>query len=130
MGITVSTDEICAAIKDSFIDTRVVLEPAGALAVAGMKQFVGRTASTGKTFVCVTSGANMDFDRLRFVSERADTSETLIAVSIPERAGAFLEFYRYIYPRSVTEFSYRISGDQAKIFMSFQASSAKDRLSL
>eukprot|EP00747_Dinoflagellata_sp_TGD_P215914 gnl/TRDRNA2_/TRDRNA2_88542_c1_seq1.p1 gnl/TRDRNA2_/TRDRNA2_88542_c1~~gnl/TRDRNA2_/TRDRNA2_88542_c1_seq1.p1 ORF type:complete len:333 (-),score=48.70 gnl/TRDRNA2_/TRDRNA2_88542_c1_seq1:580-1518(-) len=126
--ITVSTDDICAAIKDSFIDTRVVLEPAGALAVAGMKQYAERTASEGKTFVCVTSGANMDFDRLRFVSERADISETLIAVRIPEKPGAFIDLYRYIYPRSVTEFSYRISGDPANIFMSFQAASRKDRV--
>merc|ERR1719401_1378942 len=75
----------------------------------------------GQTLVAVASGANMDFDRLHFVSERADTSETLIAVQIPERAGAFLELYKNIYPRNVTEFSYRISGEPASIFMSFQA---------
>lgn len=125
--ITVSTDEICAAIKDAFIDTRVVLEPAGALAVAGAKAYAKKYALEGKTFVCITSGANMDFDRLRFVSERADTSESLIAVQIPERPGAFLEFYKHIYPRNVTEFSYRISGEPACIFMSFQAASAEDK---
>jgi len=125
--ITVSTDDICSAIKDSFIDTRVVLEPAGALALAGLKKYVRTTGAKGKTFVAVTSGANMDFDRLRFVSERADTSETLIACTIPERPGSFLELYRYIFPRNVTEFSYRISTDRASIFMSFQASSDEDR---
>eukprot|EP00931_Biecheleriopsis_adriatica_P117617 TRINITY_DN93115_c0_g1_i1.p1 TRINITY_DN93115_c0_g1~~TRINITY_DN93115_c0_g1_i1.p1 ORF type:complete len:571 (-),score=116.88 TRINITY_DN93115_c0_g1_i1:220-1932(-) len=128
--ITVSTDEICAAIKDSFIDTRVVLEPAGALAAAGLKKYALQNACSEKTLVAVTSGANMDFDRLRFVSERADTSETLIAVQIPERSGAFIDLYRHIYPRNVTEFSYRISGDPASIFMSFQASSPEDRTSV
>merc|ERR1719221_1929985 len=103
--ITVSTDELCSAIKDSFVDTRVVLEPAGALALAGLKKYARTTRATGKTLVAVTSGANMDFDRLRFVSERADTSETLIAVNLPERPGSFLQLYRNIYPRNVTEFS-------------------------
>mmetsp|Transcript_58332 Transcript_58332/g.103659 ORF Transcript_58332/g.103659 Transcript_58332/m.103659 type:complete len:568 (-) Transcript_58332:21-1724(-) len=128
--VTVTTDDICAAIKDSFIDTRVVLEPAGALAAAGLKKYAQQNACEDKTFVAVTSGANMDFDRLRFVSERADTSETLIAVQIPERGGAFIDLYRHIFPRNVTEFSYRISGDPANIFMSFQASSAEDRTSV
>mmetsp|Transcript_104843 Transcript_104843/g.291997 ORF Transcript_104843/g.291997 Transcript_104843/m.291997 type:complete len:607 (-) Transcript_104843:46-1866(-) len=126
--ITVSTDDICAAIKDSFIDTRVVLEPAGALAAAGLRKYTRTHGVAGQTLVAVTSGANMDFDRLRFVSERADTSETLIAVQIPERPGAFIELYRHIYPRNVTEFCYRICGDPASIFMSFQASSEDDRL--
>eukprot|EP00927_Polykrikos_kofoidii_P081321 TRINITY_DN7857_c0_g3_i1.p1 TRINITY_DN7857_c0_g3~~TRINITY_DN7857_c0_g3_i1.p1 ORF type:complete len:612 (+),score=123.43 TRINITY_DN7857_c0_g3_i1:113-1948(+) len=128
--VTVSTDEICAAIKDSFIDTRVVLEPAGALAVAGLKKYAKRTGMTGKTFVAITSGANMDFDRLRYVSERADTSETLIAVQIPERPGSFIELYECIYPRNVTEFAYRISSATADIFMSFQAASPEDRQSV
>jgi len=127
--ITVSTDEICAAIKDSFVDTRVVLEPAGALAVAGMTKYALETESKEKTFVAIASGANMDFDRLRFVSERADTSESLISVTIPERPGSFLQLYESIYPRNVTEFSYRLGGaaSKANIFMSFQASSADDR---
>lgn len=110
--ITVSTDEICAAIKDSFKDTRVVLEPAGALATAGLKRY----AESGDRE-----------DRLRFVSERADTSETHIAVYIPEKPGAFIDFYRFIFPRNVTEFSYRIGGNPASIFMSFQATSDADR---
>jgi len=125
--VNVSTDEICAAIKDAFVDTRVVLEPAGALAVAGVRKFAATHGVTGKTFVAVASGANIDFDRLRFVSELADTSETLISVQIPERPGAFLELYNHIYPRNVTAFHYRISGDEASIFLSFQASSRDDR---
>jgi len=125
--VTVSTDEICAAIKASFIDTRVVLEPAGALGVAGMVKYAEAKGLTGKTLVAIASGANMDFDRLRFVSERADTSETLISVEIPERAGSFIELYRHIYPRNVTEFSYRICGSAASIFMSFQAASPEDK---
>lgn len=125
--VTVSTDEICAAIKDNFVDTRVVLEPAGALAIAGMTKYAKANKLSGKTFVAVASGANMDFDRLRFVSERADTSETLIAVEIPERPGAFISLYRNIYPRNVTEFSYRIGGEPANIYMSFQALDQEDR---
>ncbi|KAJ1385440.1 hypothetical protein B484DRAFT_425996, partial [Ochromonadaceae sp. CCMP2298] len=125
--ITVKTDEICAAIKMCFEDTRCVLEPAGALGIAGMVKYVQSqkgeqgTGVTGKTLVAITSGANMDFDRLRFVSERADFSETLMAVTIPEIPGAFREFYSVIYPRNVTEFSYRWSGNhQADIVVSLQ----------
>jgi threonine dehydratase len=125
--MTVTTDEICAAIKDTFLDTRVVLEPAGALAIAGLTKYSALMERKGQTLVAVASGANMDFDRLRFVSERADTSETLIAVQIPERPGSFIEMYRHIYPRNVTEFSYRISDDPASIYMSFQADSNDDR---
>lgn len=125
--VTVSTDEICSAIKASFIDTRVVLEPAGALAVAGMVKYAKMHEVKGQTFVAVASGANMDFDRLRFVSARADISETLISVEIPERAGAFLELYKCVYPRNVTEFSYRISGEPAAILMSFQANGLDDK---
>lgn len=127
--ITVTTDEICAAIKDAFVDTRIVLEPAGALSVAGMKNYVKRMGSRGQTYVAVMSGANMDFDRLRFIAERADRSETLVSVSIPERPGSFIEFYKLIYPRNVTEFNYRIGreGSQAHVCMSFQAASEQDK---
>jgi len=125
--VTVSTDEICAAIKDSFLDTRVVLEPAGALALAGLKKYAKTSGVTDKTMVAITSGANMDFDRLRFVSERADTSETLLSVQIPETPGSFIRLYQCIYPRNVTEFSYRIGGEPACIFLSFQAKGDADR---
>jgi threonine dehydratase len=119
--ITVSTDEICAAIKLGFNDTRCVLEPAGALAIAGMVKYAHDNCVQGQTFVAVSSGANMDFDRLRFVSERADASETLISVVIPERPGSFWQLYCLMYPRNITEFSYRHNGsDEANVFVSFQ----------
>jgi threonine dehydratase len=119
--VTVSTDQICNAIKLSYNDARVVLEPAGALGVAGMKKYVEANGITGQTLVAITSGANMDFDRLRFVSERADESERTLAVTIPERPGAFRNLYSMIWPRNVTEFSYRFeSHGNADILISFQ----------
>lgn len=123
--VTVSTDEICAAIKDGFMETRCVLEPAGALAIAGMKQWVSRTSSKNMVFCATASGANMDFDRLRFVSERADSSETMLSVTVPEVAGSFRALIGHIEPRNVTEFSYR-AGDPSKasIYLSFQAAGA------
>ena len=120
--ITVSTDEICAAIKQGFNDTRCVMEPAGALAIAGMTKFVRKMGWTDQTCVAIASGANMDFDRLRFVSERADSSEMIFSVSIPERPGSFRELHRMIHPRSVTEFSYRHNGTKrANVICSVQA---------
>jgi threonine dehydratase len=119
--ITVDTDEICSAIKLTYNDARVVLEPAGALAVAGMKKYVEENGVTGETLVAITSGANMDFDRLRFVSERADSSERTLAVTIPESPGSFRALYSLIWPRNVTEFSYRYEMDAAAhIYISFQ----------
>ena len=101
--------------------SRVVLEPAGALAVAGMKKYIESNESNGLTYVAITSGANMDFDRLRFVSERADESERSIAVTIPESPGSFRLLYSLIWPRNVTEFSYRFeSVKKANVFISFQ----------
>ncbi|KAL3915039.1 MAG: hypothetical protein SGILL_005832 [Bacillariaceae sp.] len=119
--VTVDTDQICNAIKLSYNDARVVLEPAGALAVAGMKKYVEENEITGQTLVAITSGANMDFDRLRFVSERADGSEKTLAVTIPETPGSFRALYSLIWPRNVTEFSYRYDnhGD-AHVLISFQ----------
>ena len=132
--ITVSTDEICAAIKTAFNDTRSVLEPAGALGIAGMEKYIETQkagnpnhANDNNTYVAITSGANMDFDRLRFVSERADATETFISVLIPERPGSFQELYSKIYPRNVTSFSYRYKDDtDAYIFMSFQSKRDED----
>ena len=122
--VTVETDEICAAIKLGFNDTRCVMEPAGALAIAGMVKFVKTNNWSDKTCVAITSGANIDFDRLRFVSERADASESIFSITIPERPGSFRELYALLYPRNVTEFSYRHSGDgasEANVIISFQA---------
>jgi threonine dehydratase len=110
--VVVDTDAVCAAIKDVFQDTRSVLEPAGALGVAGMKQYVESHKLKGQTFVAIACGANMNFDRLRFVAERAEVGEereALFAVSIPEERGSFRRFCEMIGPRSVTEFNYRIS---------------------
>ena len=116
--LTVDTDEVCAAIKDVFQDTRSILEPAGALGVAGLKQYIERNGCVDQTFVAVASGANMNFDRLRFVAERAEEREALFAVTIPEERGSFRRFCELIGPRSVTEFNYRISDThEAHIFV-------------
>jgi threonine dehydratase len=110
--VLVDTDAVCAAIKDVFQDTRSILEPAGALGVAGIKQYVQTHKLKGQTFVAITCGANMNFDRLRFVAERAEFGEqreALFAVTIPEERGSFKRFCELLGPRSVTEFNYRIS---------------------
>ena len=108
--VLVDTDDICAAIKDVFEDTRSILEPAGALAVAGAKAWVERHGVRGRTLVAVACGANMNFDRLRFVAERAELGEqreAILAVTIPERPGSFKRFCALIGARNVTEFNYR-----------------------
>jgi len=108
--ILVSTDEICAATKDVFDDTRAMVEPAGALAVAAIKKYVKQTAAQGQKLVAINSGANINFDRLRHVAERAEIGErreALLAVTIPERPGSFLKFCRTIGKRGITEFNYR-----------------------
>jgi threonine dehydratase len=119
--VVVDTDAACAAIKDVFQDTRSILEPSGALGVAAIKQYVDTHRCKGKTFVAITSGANMNFDRLRFVAERAEVGEereALFAVTIPEERGSFRRFCELIGPRAVTEFNYRISdAKQAHVFV-------------
>ena len=119
--IVVDTDATCAAIKDVFQDTRSILEPSGALGVAAIKQYVETQRCKGKTFVAITCGANMNFDRLRFVAERAEVGEqreALFAVTIPEQRGSFKRFCELLGPRSVTEFNYRISdAKQAHVFV-------------
>jgi threonine dehydratase len=110
--VVVDTDEVCAAIKDIFQDTRSVMEPSGAMGVAGLKQYAATHKLKGQTLVAITCGANMNFDRLRFVAERAEFGEqreALFAVTIPEERGSFRRFCELIGPRSVTEFNYRIS---------------------
>ncbi|KAG6064180.1 hypothetical protein E4U32_000470 [Claviceps aff. humidiphila group G2b] len=114
--IEVTTDEICAAIKDMYDDTRSGLEPAGALSLAGLKKYVSQNPSqdSNRTLIAVTSGANMNFDRLRFVAERAavgEGKEVLLSVSIPERPGAFAKLIDTIMPYAVTEFSYRYADE-------------------
>jgi len=119
--VIVDTDAVCAAIKDVFQDTRSILEPAGALGVAAVKQYVDQHQLKGQTFVAITCGANMNFDRLRFVAERAEVGEeheALFAVTIPEERGSFRRFCELIGPRSVTEFNYRISDEKvAHVFV-------------
>ncbi|MEN8106911.1 MAG: threonine ammonia-lyase, biosynthetic [Pseudomonadota bacterium] len=116
----VTTDEICAAIKDIFDDSRSIVEPAGALAIAGLKQYVERTGSQAKTMVAINSGANINFDRLRHVSERAEIGErreALLAVTIPEKPGSFRQFCQTIGKRGITEFNYRYAdSSQAHVF--------------
>jgi len=110
--VRVDTDAICAALKDVFEDTRSILEPAGALAIAGVKAWVGQHRTRNRTYVAIACGANMNFDRLRFVAERAELGEqreAVLAVSIPERPGSFREFCRLLGKRQVTEFNYRYS---------------------
>jgi threonine dehydratase len=128
--IVVDNDAICAAIKDVFEDTRSILEPAGALATAGMKEYAERNNLHGKTFVAIASGANMNFDRLRFVAERAELGEqreAIIAVTIPEQAGAFKTFCRLLGNRNITEFNYRFSDpNEAHIFVGLAITSATD----
>ncbi len=114
--LLVDTDEICAAIKDVFDDTRVLAEPAGALAVAGLKKYVQREGLKNGRFAAVLSGANMNFDRLRHVAERAEIGErreAVFAVTIPERPGSFRRFCKAIGKRGITEFNYRYSDDSA-----------------
>jgi threonine dehydratase len=132
--VRVTNDEVCAAIKDVFDETRTVMEPAGALGVAGLKTWVDRCGVRDRTLVVVLSGANMNFDRLRFVAERAELGEAreaLFAVTIPERPGAFREFCTAIGRRIVTEFNYRLSGrERAHIFVGVATTSREDALAL
>jgi threonine dehydratase len=129
--IVVDTDAVCAAIKDVFQDTRSILEPAGALAVAGAKAYIERSQKSRKpikdqTLITIACGANMNFDRLRYVAERAEVGEAreaLFAVTIPEERGSFKRFCHLVGPRNVTEFNYRISGQkQAHVFVGLQIS--------
>ncbi|KAH9991780.1 tryptophan synthase beta subunit-like PLP-dependent enzyme [Russula vinacea] len=130
MVVKVDNDEICAAIKDIFEETRSVTEPAGALALAGLKRYIldNQLVNSGKKFAVVVSGANMNFDRLRFVAERAalgEGREALLSVDIPERPGSFFELHTVIHPRQVTEFIYRYNApDRAHVFLSFQLESS------
>jgi threonine dehydratase len=131
--VRVNTDETCAAIQDVFEDTRSIVEPAGALAVAGIKKVVAREGWRDKRLVAINSGANMNFDRLRHVAERADLGggrEGLLAIEIPERPGSFLEFCEALGQRSVTEFNYRYeSAESAQIFVAFGLSQGRAELS-
>jgi threonine dehydratase len=128
--VLVDTDAICAALKDVFEDTRSILEPAGALAVAGVKAWVERKRVKGRTFVAIACGANMNFDRLRFVAERAELGErreAILAVTIPERPGSFREFCELLGKRSVTEFNYRYADPAvAHLFVGIEVANRRE----
>lgn len=121
--VTVSTDEICSAIKDVFGDTRSLMEPTGAISVAGAKKYARVNNAQNEKYVAVLAAANMDFDRLRFVSERSDDRERFMSVKIPEKMGSFQRLYDVVFPYNVTEFTYRMDAegdDVAHICMSIQ----------
>lgn len=128
--ILVNTDDTCAAIKDVFEDTRSIVEPAGALAIAGAKAYVEREGITGETLVAIACGANMNFDRLRFVAERAEMGErreAIFAVNIPEGPGSLRKFCQCIGTRNLTEFNYRIADQvEAHIFVGLQVQDRQD----
>jgi threonine dehydratase len=128
--VLVDTDATCAAIKDVFEDTRSILEPAGALAIAGAKAYVARTGGRGRTLVAVASGANTDFDRLRFVAERAEVGEqreAILAITIPERPGSFKRFCSFLGGRSITEFNYRMADPRdAHVFVGIEVHGRDD----
>jgi threonine dehydratase len=128
--ILVDTDAICAAIKDIFEDTRSITEPAGALAVAGAKAYIEREGAQNQTLVAINSGANMNFDRLRHVSERSELGErreAIIAVTLPEQPGSFKKFCGVIGSRSITEFNYRYADPKiAHVFVGVQIQKRED----
>lgn len=132
--ITVNTDAVCAAIKDIFVDTRSIVEPAGALAVAAIKQYVAQHKTKGETYAAILCGANMNFDRLRFVAERAEIGEqreAVLAVTIPEKAGSFRKFCTLLGNRNITEFNYRYGDSQtAHVFVGVQVHSRAESLKL
>jgi threonine dehydratase len=132
--VRVDTDAICAAIKAVFEDTRSILEPAGALAVAGLKQDVADCHMADRRLVAVACGANMNFDRLRFIAERSELGEereAMLAVEIPEQPGSLRTLCDHLRSRSLTEFSYRMSeGASAHIFIGVQVNGAQDRYQL
>ena len=132
--VVVDTDAVCAAIKDVFQDTRSILEPAGAMGVAAIKQYAHSQSRHGQTLVTITTGANMNFDSLRFVAERAEVGEereALFAVTIPEERGSFKRFCELIGPRAVTEFNYRISDAQkAHVFVGIATAKREESVKL
>lgn len=132
--VLVTNDEICAAIKDVYTDCRSILEPAGAAAIAGLKKYASKHRSRDKTFVAVACGSNMNFDRLRFIAERAvvgESREAVLALTLPETPGSFRTFCEILGPRSVTEFNYRFAGGAlAHLFVGVEISHKKEIVDL
>jgi len=122
--ITANTDEMCAAIKDIFEDTRAITEPAGALSLAGLKKYAEENQCEGQTLIAIASGANTNFDRLRYISERTETGEqreAILAVTIPEKSGSYKTFCKDLGKRNISEFNYRFADDrEARIFVGVQ----------
>ena len=129
--ITVSTDEICAAIKDVYNDTRAICEPSGAMGLAGLKKYVEQHKVANQTLLAVQCGANMDFDRLRYISERTEIGEkreAVLAVTIDEKPGSFKSFCKAMQKRNISEFNYRFNDPgQAHIFVGAQVTGDEDR---
>ena len=125
----VNTDEICAAIKDTFDECRSIVEPSGAMALAGIKKYVEQYQIQDKNIVSIVCGANMNFDRLRYIAERTELGEhkeAIFAVTIPEQKGAFLNFCRALHGRNITEFNYRASdSNQAQVFVGISLKSGQ-----
>jgi len=132
--VTVSVDEICGAVKDVYDDTRVVAEPAGALAIAGLKKHVAMHALNEQTLIAIVSGANVNFDRLRHIAERAELGEAreaILGVAIPERPGSFHRFCKKLGKRGITEFNYRFAGgDVAQVYVGVKTDAFEDRQTL
>lgn len=129
--ITVTTDQICAAIKDVYDDTRSICEPSGAMGVAGLKKYVESNGASGQVLLAIDSGANINFDRLRYISERTEIGEkreAILAVTIDEKPGSFKAFCKAVHKRNITEFNYRFSDPQrAQIFVGIQVAGDEDR---
>ena len=128
--MTVDTDEICAAVKDIFEDTRAIVEPSGAIGVAGIKKYLSTHNLQGKTYIAINSGANVNFDRLRHISERAEIGEQregIFAATIPEQPGSFKQFCSSLSARQITEFNYRLADPQtAHVYVGIQAANYKE----
>ncbi len=128
--MTVDTDEICAAVKDIFEDTRAIVEPSGAIGVAGIKKYIAEHDSKDKTYVAINSGANVNFDRLRHISERAEIGEQregIFAATIPERPGSFKQFCSSLSARQITEFNYRLADpNTAHVYVGIQSRDYKE----
>jgi threonine dehydratase len=119
--IKVNVNEICSSIRNAYLDTRTIMEPAGILSLAGAEKFIRDNKVQNKTFITICSGANMDFDRLRYISEHYDVTERLLYTQIPEEPGSFIELYKCINPLDISEFSYRYSNrNTAQILFSIK----------
>ena len=127
--ILVSNDEVCNSMEDFYMDTRVIAEPSGVLSIAGCKKYIELNNCAHKKFATIISGANMDFKKLRFISNRSDDKEVFMAITIPEEKGSCKSLYNCIYPHNITEFSYRYNNKTtANIYISFYCNGSKEKI--